>query len=260
MTVTTHQDQTIEAIRAHHQQLELALAGAAVQVSDAAERLGDAGRFRDQLMTLLRGEILPHAAAEERTLYAAAADSERTALLVQAMVDEHRRLETLVDDLGTARTPVAMASLATAVRALFEAHLVKENDILLPALVTEGVDLAGLLSGMHEILGAPDHEHAPASVEENGSCGCGCGCGHADAVDSGSEPSDLDVRSLPHALRHEQIFAAVNTLAPGEFFVLANDHDPKPLRFQFEAQAPGTIGWEYLAEGPDVWRVRISRN
>lgn len=260
MTVTTHQDQTVQAIRAHHQQLSLALASASVQVGDAAERLGDAGRFRDQLMSLMRGEILPHAAAEERTLYAAAADSERTALLVQAMIEEHRRLEALVDDLGGARTPVAMASLATAVRALFEAHLVKENDILLPALVSAGVDLAGLLSGMHEILGAPEHSHEHAAVEENASCGCGCGCGHADAAaDAGAQASDLDVRSLPHALRHEQIFAAVNTLAPGEFFVLANDHDPKPLRFQFEAQAPGAIGWEYLAEGPDVWRVRISR-
>jgi uncharacterized protein (DUF2249 family) len=258
MTVTTQQDQTVEAIRAHHQQLALAVAGGCVQVSDAAERLGDAGRFRDQLMTLLRGEILPHAAAEERTLYAAAADFEPTAMLVQAMIEEHRRLEGLVDDLAAARTPVAMASLATAVRALFEAHLVKENDILLPALVSEGVDLAGLLSGMHEILGAPEHTHA--AVQENAGCGCGCGCGHADATATDTETSDLDVRSLPHALRHEQIFAAVNTLAPGEFFVLANDHDPKPLRFQFEAQAPGAIGWEYLAEGPDVWRVRITRN
>jgi uncharacterized protein (DUF2249 family) len=110
---------------------------------------------------------------------------------------------------------------------------------------------------MHEILGAPEHAHE--AVEESAGCGCGCGCGHADAAASGTEPSDLDVRSLPHALRHEQIFAAVNTLAPGEFFVLANDHDPKPLRFQFEAHAPGAIGWEYLAEGPDVWRVRITR-
>lgn len=259
MTVTTHQDQTVEAIRAHHQQLALAVASGAVQVSDAAERLGDAGRHRDHLLALMRGEILPHAAAEERTLYRAAAEAERTALLVQAMIEEHRRLEALVDSLGTARTPVAMASIATAVRALFDAHLVKENDILLPALVADRVDLAGLLAGMHEILGAPEHSrsHEPAAVEDSG-CGCGCGHNHGAAA-AGAADGDLDVRSLPHALRHEQIFAAVNTLAPGEYFVLANDHDPKPLRFQLEAQAPGQIGWDYLVEGPDVWRVRISR-
>lgn len=263
MTVTTHQDQTVEAIRAHHQQLALAVASGAVQVSDATERLGDAGRYRDHFLTLLREEVLPHAAAEERTLYRAGGQVERMALLVQAMIEEHRRLQQLVSDLGTARTPVAMASLATAVRVLFDAHLVKENDILLPALVDAGTDLAGLLEGMHEILGAGEHSHAAHShavpdVQEQGGCGCGCGCAHGSAA-PGAQDGDLDVRSLPHALRHEQIFAAVNTLASGQFFVLANDHDPKPLRFQLEAQAPGQIGWDYLVEGPEVWRVRISR-
>ena len=69
----------------------------------------------------------------------------------------------------------------------------------------------------------------------------------------------LDVRSEPPARRHELIFATYDGLAPGEGFVLVNDHDPKPLRYQFEAEHAGAFSWDYLEEGPEVWRVRIGR-
>jgi uncharacterized protein (DUF2249 family)/iron-sulfur cluster repair protein YtfE (RIC family) len=266
MTVTTPQDQTIAAIYAHHQQLALAVSSASVLVTDAAERLGDCGRYRDKFVALMRDEVMPHAAAEERTLYAAGAEGERTGLLVRAMIDEHHRLAGLVDELSAARTPVSMSTAAASLRSMFDAHLVKENDILLPALVADGVDLAQMLAGMHEILGAGHdqaghHHHSepePAQAQQSGGCGCGCGCGAGHGGD-GAQAGDLDVRPLPHALRHEQIFGMVNQLERGQSFVLLNDHDPKPLRFQFEAQAPGQIGWEYLVQGPEIWRVRISR-
>ncbi|HEY3437242.1 MAG TPA: DUF2249 domain-containing protein, partial [Actinotalea sp.] len=122
----------------------------------------------------------------------------------------------------------------------------------------------------------------------SGGCGCGgCGCGGGGAetatvtelptelptdvataasvlpAEAATAPSalagDLDVRALAPAQRHERIFAAVAALLPGEAFVLTNDHDPKPLRYQLDAEEPGQIGWEYRAEGPDVWRVEISR-
>jgi uncharacterized protein (DUF2249 family) len=70
---------------------------------------------------------------------------------------------------------------------------------------------------------------------------------------------DLDVRSEPPARRHELIFGAYEALGSGEAFVLVNDHDPKPLRYQFEAEHAGGFTWEYLEEGPTVWRVRIGR-
>jgi uncharacterized protein (DUF2249 family) len=41
--------------------------------------------------------------------------------------------------------------------------------------------------------------------------------------------------------------------------VLVNDHDPKPLRYQLEAEHAGRFTWDYLKAGPDVWRVRIGR-
>ncbi len=46
---------------------------------------------------------------------------------------------------------------------------------------------------------------------------------------------------------------------PGEAFVLVNDHDPKPLYYQFTFEKPGQFTWTYQEEGPDVWRVEIGR-
>ncbi|HET9185942.1 MAG TPA: DUF2249 domain-containing protein [Solirubrobacterales bacterium] len=70
---------------------------------------------------------------------------------------------------------------------------------------------------------------------------------------------DLDVRKEPPARRHELIFETYTKLGAGEGFVLVNDHDPKPLQYQFEAEHAGEFTWEYLEEGPTVWRVRIGR-
>ena len=73
------------------------------------------------------------------------------------------------------------------------------------------------------------------------------------------EEADLDVRQVTHAQRHGLIFTAYRALQPGRGFVLVNDHDPLPLRYQFEAQYPGEFTWDYLDAGPEVWRVRIGR-
>jgi uncharacterized protein (DUF2249 family) len=40
--------------------------------------------------------------------------------------------------------------------------------------------------------------------------------------------------------------------------LLINDHDPRPLRYQLMAERPEKFEWEYEAEGPEVWRVRIT--
>jgi uncharacterized protein (DUF2249 family) len=71
---------------------------------------------------------------------------------------------------------------------------------------------------------------------------------------------DLDVRNEPPARRHELIFETWEALAAGEGFVLVNDHDPKPLEYQFAAEHPGQFTWDYLEQGPEVWRVRIGRS
>lgn len=78
-------------------------------------------------------------------------------------------------------------------------------------------------------------------------------------IQSASVASEIDVRSLVPAQRHEKIFELVNQLAPGGSFVLVNDHDPKPLYYQLEAEHPKQFSWTYLEKGPQVWRVEIGR-
>lgn len=69
----------------------------------------------------------------------------------------------------------------------------------------------------------------------------------------------LDVRTLVPAERHRRIFATYESLASGEAFELVNDHDPKPLYYQFDAEHHGAFIWQYLEQGPEVWRVAIGR-
>ena len=69
----------------------------------------------------------------------------------------------------------------------------------------------------------------------------------------------LDVRDEPPSRRHALIFETFAGLQPGTAFELVNDHDPKPLYYQFAAEHSGAFSWDYLEAGPTVWRVRIGR-
>lgn len=74
-----------------------------------------------------------------------------------------------------------------------------------------------------------------------------------------TEINVLDVTQIVPRLRHSKIFATFDALGPGESFVLFNDHDPVPLRHQFNMLRPALFQWEYLEQGPESWRVRLTR-
>ena len=69
----------------------------------------------------------------------------------------------------------------------------------------------------------------------------------------------IDVRTIVPRERHPLIFSTFHGLAPGEAFLLVNDHDPKPLYYQFKAELGEVFDWEYLESGPEVWKVRIGK-
>ena len=69
----------------------------------------------------------------------------------------------------------------------------------------------------------------------------------------------LDIRPIPPRDRHPLIFEKFEALKTGESFTLVNDHDPKPLYYQFQAELTDQFTWEYMESGPQVWRVRIGR-
>lgn len=71
--------------------------------------------------------------------------------------------------------------------------------------------------------------------------------------------TDLDVRPLPPRERHAEFFRTFDALSPGEAFVFVNDHDPKPLLYQLQAERPGSFEWNVLERDPQRFRVEIKR-
>lgn len=77
-------------------------------------------------------------------------------------------------------------------------------------------------------------------------------------AEPGTTPS-IDVRTIARAERHPRIFGMVGALEPGDTFVVISDHDPRPLHYQLEMAFPGELSWDYLEQGPEVWRVEVGR-
>ncbi len=232
-----------EAIRKHHMSLAKTLQAHARGVGGAETQ-----NERDAFVAFLKGDLLPHAHSEERYLYSA----------VDALVREHGkptatmsvdhefiagyvdRIERTSNDLAAAndgeraRLLGQLRDLASRLDAIVELHLTKEERVYLP-LIEEHMEQARqreLLGAIHESY--EEERKAPA---ERG----------------------LDVRNIVPRERHRLIFDTFEALTPGEGFVLINDHDPKPLYYQFQAEQTGKFVWDYLEQGPEVWRVRIGR-
>lgn len=70
---------------------------------------------------------------------------------------------------------------------------------------------------------------------------------------------EFDVRPFHPAKRHDMVFEAFAALKTGEAFVFTNDHDPKPLYYQIEAENNIPFKWEYLIDGPEAWKVQVSK-
>jgi len=242
----------VQAVRQHHAELADALAARVEALLATAAAGGEP--FEDArrgALDFLAGELAPHAAAEEVALYPAAAAAAR--LLIDGMLAEHKVILRLVDQLTTADDPVRAAATGYALQVLFEAHLTKENDLVLPVVAADpAVSLAEILAGMHELLGrdgSPDsgpHSHG----HDHGRCGCG---------ESDSGTPELDVRAIPHAIRHATVFGAFDAIPPGGSMVLIASHDPQPLLRQLAVRTDGRLDVAYLERGPEAWRLQLTR-
>lgn len=287
----------------------------------AVTTAAESGRFEPavaELVAYLAEEVLPHAVAEEHTVYQAARVRPDLEDMVIGMIDEHRHLTTSVERLAKAESGEDARAQAEAIGSFFAGHVAKENELILPVLDADpNVDLAGLLVQMHRLIEAAQHDSTPGdfntpdtettllnllleganALADAGEADRACrlvatawtvlriprpdlgvrttAALHRLARSATAEPvsfttgprrsaqvhsgdAELDVRRFPHGQRHDVIFTTYGTLAPGAGFVLVNDHDPKPLRYQFEAEHAGEYTWDYLQTGPE-WRVRIGR-
>lgn len=232
-----------EALHHHHEELAKEMAGHVARLTGRAP-----GADPDAFIRFLRDELLPHAAGEDRYLYPAVEPLLKAhGMATATMRMDHRAIEGYVGALeetagrlrnagGDARAEAVrdLTRLTWQLQALFNVHLQKEEQVYMPLLgqYAPEAEQQRIIAQMHE---------APAQRP------------------AANGPADLDVRTLAPARRHAVIFSTFEALGPGQAFVLVNDHDPKPLYYQFQAEQPGKFTWTYLEQGPEVWRVRIGR-
>jgi len=177
-------------------------------------------------------ELLPYLDATDQALYAPAAGAAPTRLLVRALRIQHGIIAGSVVALDTASSADKARAAARSVVTTLAACLEIQNAVLVPALAElPGADLTLLAEDLETMLSGAQLE----------------------------KPDEIDVRRIPHGERHPRIFGSYARLAPGESFVLVNNHDPKPLRREFDAAFPDQFEWNYLEAGPKRWRVRIGR-
>lgn len=266
----------LAAAEEHHAHLAGALAGRVALLQQAADRADVAGAesIRVDLVAFCDNELLPHAFAEEASVYGDAHKLAEGKLLIDSLIGEHNRIKVMVDALRTAGTPADTAAEARALQVFFESHKDKEEDLVLPLLAAKGASLKGVLGHLHEEFEKAQPEGAHAGHGHghgHGGCGCGghgeghghggghghghggCTCGEED-----EELPELDARTVPHAIRHATVFGALEAVPAGKAMVLVAPHDPLPLLAQIEQRYPGVFEVTYLERGPEAWRLQLS--
>lgn len=69
----------------------------------------------------------------------------------------------------------------------------------------------------------------------------------------------LDVREVPPYDRHSRIFDTWHELPVGDEILLINDHEPRPLHYQFLAEYEGEFEYSAEEKGEHWWEARIKR-
>ncbi len=201
-------------------------------------------RVLAEFIEFLKTDLIPHAVGEERSLYPAVvpllkAWGNPTATMSidhDFIVDHIRKIEALYQKMQSESDDELYEELKTLLirlQALLDVHLEKEERVYLP-LVREHLSEA-----KHQEILDLMHSVRPEEID--------------------LDEKILDVRILPPVQRHDTVFSTFDQLEPGSAFVLVNDHDPKPLYYEFLHEREGEFEWEYLEEGPSVWRVRIRK-
>ena len=96
-----------------------------------------------------------------------------------------------------------------------------------------------------------------------------CGCDH-DSAESTRTPTAasaqapdgsriLDVREVPHAVRHQTVFDALALTPAAASLILIAPNDPLPLLRQIEGREPGAFDVSYEEAGPTAWTLRLTR-
>ncbi|MDF2892936.1 MAG: hypothetical protein K0R80_3303 [Clostridia bacterium] len=75
-----------------------------------------------------------------------------------------------------------------------------------------------------------------------------------------SEIRRIDIRELDPIVRYPTVAATFEDLIEAEKLELINDHDLQHLlKYKFTIDYPDEYDYEYLEQGPEVWRVLITK-
>lgn len=69
----------------------------------------------------------------------------------------------------------------------------------------------------------------------------------------------IEAQQIPAPERHAFIFQSFDNLEGGESLIIVNTHDPIPLLRQFDDRKAGQFVHEYLEQGPQTWRLKITK-
>ncbi|ORX00121.1 DUF2249 domain-containing protein [Mycolicibacillus trivialis] len=237
--------EAVEAVKNHHAETVGRMAMLTDTILSAVERGGDVEGARTALLGFATNELLPQLAAAEERLYPAAARTDRVRPLLESLIARKRGIGILVERVRTERSPARAAADAHALRVLLETQLGDEAERVLPALAADReVSVADLTAGMTELVGHGGDDHG----------GHNCTC-----AENESEVPVLDVRQIPHAIRHATVFGAFDAVPPGAAMELIAHHDPIPLLHQLEQRSGGGLVVSYIERGPEVWRLMLGR-
>lgn len=72
---------------------------------------------------------------------------------------------------------------------------------------------------------------------------------------------EIDVRDIPPKNRHPKIMDTFNDMAAGETLTLVNDHDPKPLFYEMQAEQDtfAADDYEVTQEGPERFVAKFPK-
>lgn len=69
----------------------------------------------------------------------------------------------------------------------------------------------------------------------------------------------IDLRKIPYFGRTDEVLVLWRKIKPGQSLKIINDHDPKPLYYQFEMQQHGRFEWHNIREGARKWVIKIKK-
>lgn len=220
-----------------------ALLGRMATHDEAVARAADGSAFdaaQRAVVDFTEFEVMPWLAAAERQLLPGADAVDRVRLLVDGLVGEIRMIRQAGARVSRENADrIRVATDVGALRVLLEVFAGQTVDLLMPTLAADpSVSLTALV------------EDLPTATAKTG----GCRCGEHDA-----DVPELDVRVIPHAIRHATVFGAFDAVAPGGSMVLIAHHDPIPLLRQLAERTGGRLEVGYEQRGPEAWRLLLTR-